>query len=319
VALRTALAPLFCTVVFECGLARDGHNRAGNLNGPVHTRLQVELRSFLPPIGRMVMPMLSRQALLLGALVSSFGSAACSHDVGATGPVPWSDQRTQVTGSDRTFTALKPATGDACIRYQSACLSPSQKCGKDAVDIVLDQLGQPLDYVCYPAESSVTVTQLQAQQGTIAQRDNNAVVLLDSTAPLQGDVSIEGNNVVLYGSAPNAALVSGSLAIDGNNALVRGVRIKGDVHVEKNDATLAFCVIEGNVFIAGNNARLVACDVLGSVTVSGNNSEVYASRIVGGLSVPGKNADCKDDFAAMDLDHDHSIALSELGGPLDCK
>ena len=248
--------------------------------------------------------------------------AACGSDTTPSGTVPWSNQRTEVVGDNLEFTQLAPASNGACIMYQTECLKPAEKCGTQAVDIVLDSKGKPLEYLCYPSESTLTVQELQGQQGTIAQRDNNTVLVLDDLhggANITGPVSIDGNNVVIYGATPNAAVLAGSLTVDGNNALVRGVRIKGDVTIAKNDATLAFCVVEGNLTITGNNFRLLGCDVLGSVSITGNNAQLYADHIVGGLSGEGKNADCKDDFVATDANKNLSIEPSEVGTALSCK
>ena len=266
--------------------------------------------------------MTHRSTKLAGGFALSLCMTACASDTTPSGTVPWSNQRTEVVGDGLEFTQLAPASGSACTMYQTECLKPAEKCGTAAVDIVLDSKGKPLDYLCYPSESTLTVQDLTAQQGTIAQRDNNTVLLLDDLhggENVTGPVSIDANNVVIYGTKPSAAVLAGSLTIDGNNALVRGLRIQGDVTIAKNDATLAFCVIEGNLTITGNNFRLLACDVLGTVSITGNNAQLYADHIAGSLSAQGKNADCKDDFAATDANKNLTIEAAEVGMPLSCK
>ncbi|MDB4985282.1 MAG: hypothetical protein JWN04_460 [Myxococcaceae bacterium] len=253
--------------------------------------------------------------------VLSLATSGCGTDTTAsnTGTVPWDHQRTQIVGPDGTTTELAPAADNACITYESACLKPAEKCGTQAADIVLDSQGKPLDYLCYPGASTLTVQDLQAMQGDIAQNKNDTVLVLADGAQVTGKLAIAANNVVIYGSSPSAATVTGPLTLDGNNALVRGVRIKGDVTITKNDATLAFCVIEGNLTISGNNTRLLACDVLGAVTVTGNNTQLHADHIAGKLSISGKNTDCEEDFAATDTNANHSLEHSELGAAISCK
>lgn len=256
------------------------------------------------------------------SLALTLCTTACGSDTTGSGTIPWSNQRTEVVDDNLQFTQLTPATGGGCIMYQSECLKPAEKCGTSAVDIVLDSKGKPLDYLCYPSESTLTVQDLAAQQGTIMQNENDTVLVLDDLhggANITGPVTVDGNNVVIYGTTPNAAVLAGSLTVDGNNALVRGVRIKGNVTIDKNDATLAFCVIEGNLTVTGNNFRLLACDVLGSVSITGNGARLYGDHIVGSLSSQGKDPDCNDDFAATDTNGNLSIEPSEVGAPLKCK
>lgn len=254
------------------------------------------------------------------ALALTICTAGCSADDGGASPAPWTDQRTQVLDEQRSFTQLAPAGDAACLEYEGQCVRPTETCRGQAVDIVLDSAGKPLDYLCYPGASTLSVDALQAEQGEIPQRANNSVLVLDDLADgpdVVGDVVIDANNVVLYGDSADTAVLGGSLTLDGDGALVRGVRIQGDVTILKNNATLAFCVIEGDLVIAGNGAHLLACDVLGSITLSGNNTRLFANRIAGGIS-GGKNSECKDNVSAADVDGDLLIEPAELGAAVSC-
>jgi hypothetical protein len=248
-------------------------------------------------------------------------SLGCGDELTPSSKVPWSDQTTRVLDADRNVVTLSGSTSEgACLDYQGQCLKSQDKCGELAADVVLDASGKVLDYLCYPAESTLTVEQLETKQGDIAQNENNSVIVLDELddgVDIEGDVSVDANNVVIYGSSPDTSVISGSLTLDGNNALVRGVRLQGDVTILKNDAVLAFCVIEGNLVIEGNNAQVLACDVLGSVTIRGNNAKLHGDRIAGALTA-GKNAECRDNVAFTDVDADHSVDAAELGSPLGC-
>jgi hypothetical protein len=246
-------------------------------------------------------------------------SLGCGAEEGGTG-VPWSPQRTLVLDADRAATSIA-AQNDECLEYESECLKPQEACGELAADVVLDTRGKVLDYLCYPAESTLTVEELQAKQGDIAQNQSNAVLVLDDAddgVDIDGDVSIDANNVVIYGRSPATSIISGSLTLDGNNALVRGVRIKGNVTIVKNDAVLALSIIEGDVVIEGNNVVLLANDMLGSVTVRGNNAKLYGNRIAGALS-GGTKSECKDNVSFVDTDGDHVVDAAELGDALSCK
>lgn len=236
--------------------------------------------------------------------------------------VPWANQRTQIVDANRDAIAVEAVDDDKdCIDYKGECLRPQTKCGSQGADIVVDRDGRLLDFVCYPGEATLTVDQVEAQRGAIAQNQNNTVILLDDLddgVDVEGDVSVDANNVVIYGESPATAVISGNLTVDGNNALVRGVRIQGDASLIKNGVVLALCVIEGDLVISANNVEVIACDVLGNVTVTGNNVKLLGNRIGGVLSVSANGAACVDNFAVADANGDRVVDDGELGAPLAC-
>ena len=255
-----------------------------------------------------------------GVLVLVLGPLGCGDD-GGGGRTPWSDQRTQVIAASRAVVEVDPASGDDCVDYAAAqdeCLKPQTKCGKNGADIVLDTDGRLLDYVCYPGEATLSVEQVAAQSGDIAQRQNDSVILLDDLddgVDIDGDLSIDANKVVVYGENPANATISGSVTVDGNNALLRGVRVGGDVTVLKNNVTLALCIIAGDLVVQGNNAQVFGCDVLGSITVTGKNAKVYGNRVGGTLS---GSADCRSNLSVNDADADGIVDTGETGAPIAC-
>lgn len=235
--------------------------------------------------------------------------------------VPWAEQRTLVIDASRNPVEVEPVSGTACLMYEGECLKPHEQCGEEGADILLDADGNLLDYVCYPGESTLTVEEIEAREGDVAQNENNAVIVLDDEddgADIDGDLSIDANNVVLYAEDPTTAIVSGSVTVDGNNILVRGVGIEGDLTVVKNDVTIALSIVHGNVVIQGNNVALLASDVLGNVTVTGNNLRLLGSHIAGTLSITGNGAECRDNLTAIDTNGDGVFAETELGAPLLC-
>lgn len=239
--------------------------------------------------------------------------------------VPWDDNRTQVITPDRTITSYTPVSGDGCLPYEGAgadvCIRPQEVCGEEAADVVLDERGEVLDVICYPAAETVTVEQIEAEAGNIAQNDNNAVLVLDGTddgVDLEGNLSVDANNVVVYGAGPDVSVISGDVTVDGNNTLIRGVRIQGDVNVLKNDSIFLFCVIEGNLTIPANNTRVLGCDVYGDIIITGNNTELASDRFAGELSNSGNGLSCDSNKSFEDKDGDLRISEDELGGDFEC-
>lgn len=257
-----------------------------------------------------------------GVLALPLLACACGGDEAGSSAVPWSEQRTRIIDADGEAIEVVPVSGTACVDHQGECLKPQEKCGGGGVDIIVDEAGSLVDFVCYPEEATLTVEEIEARQGNVVQNQNGAVIVLDGAddgVDIDGDLSIDANNVVIYGEQADAAVVSGTLTIDGNNALVRGIRVQGDVHVPKNDLVMALCVIEGDLVITGNNATLVACDVFGDVTVTGNNVRLSGNRIAGTLSVSGTGAVCTANRAVVDANDDRVVGSDELGAALACE
>lgn len=265
-------------------------------------------------------------AMRFQATSSAAALALSLFELGCGGPkahtVPWAQKRTQVIDSDRKVVEVAPLDPSKnCVEYQGECLAPKDEACEHGADVVVDREGKVLDFICYPGEETLSVDEVEQQQGDIAQNQNNSVVLLDELddgADIEGDVSIDANNVVIYGESPDTSVIAGNVTIDGNNAIVRGVRIGGDLSIVKNDALVALCVIEGNLEISANNAEILGCDVLGDVRVTGNGVKLYGNRIAGTLSVTGNGADCQDNAAVLDKDGDQVVDADELGAPLAC-
>lgn len=246
---------------------------------------------------------------------------ACSDGGAKSHSLPWDGNRTQVINGAGDITELPAPNGDACLDLQGACIQPQLTCEGRAADVVLDGDGKLVQTVCYPAAGTLTVSEIEANNGNVAQNQNNSVIVLDDIddgIDIDGDVSVDANNVVIYGADPNNAVISGNLSIDGNNTIVRGVRIQGDVSIVKNNAVFLNCVIEGDVTISANDTVIAACDVLGTITITGNNTKLSANHIVGELSISGNNTKCTSNVAAVDADGDGILLTSELGAPVVC-
>jgi hypothetical protein len=257
---------------------------------------------------------------LLGAVGCSGGGGTRAHSA------PWADERAQVIDSDRNIRELEAADADECLAFEfdgdDECVTRADECGADvAADVVVDADGKVVSVVCYPEGESLTVEEIEAQDGNVEQNQNNAVIALDDDddgVDIEGDLSVDANNVVIYGEGPDVSVVSGDVNVDGNNIIVRGVRIQGAVEIVANNAVFLHCVIEGDVSISGNNAVLSACDVLGNVQVTGQNARLSGNHVTGELSDQGKNTICEENTAARDADADGVLSEGEIGAPLSC-
>jgi hypothetical protein len=208
--------------------------------------------------------------------------------------------------------------GDACINLDDVCVKPQAECGEDAVaDVLLDDQGNVVDTICYPTGGVAVET----VEGDLKKLGNDVVLVLDDKddgVDIDGDVTIDGNNVTLYGHGPDTSVIGGDLHIDKNNSLVRGVRVEGDVVIDKNNPSITNCVIEGDLTILGNNVSIALCEVWGKLTIEGNNAILVGNHFASPPAVKGKNTVCNGNFEFADADADGKIADSEVGAAIDC-
>jgi hypothetical protein len=252
--------------------------------------------------------------LLYFLLVASACAACGGND---PGPItPWQPEETHVVGAGEK--AEDFSTPGSC--NYSGCETVVKECGKDgAADVVVDAKGKRLDVICYGQD--VVVSPVPVDSVDSVDAGNNTVVVIDGAADgvdVTGDVVISGNNAIVYGEGPDVSVIGGTLAIEKNNAKIRGVRIKGDVVIDKNNTKMLFCVIEGNLEIHGNNTTIAGCDVHGSVTVTGVNTVLVQNRVAGEDGIVGKNLTCVDNVRFDDANDDGIVGEDELGEPLVC-
>lgn len=177
---------------------------------------------------------------------------------------------------------------------QDACEAAVEGCGDDAyADLVLDEDQSALDVICYPG--NVSVHEVGTDAVASASAGNHSVLVLDDVddgPDVTGDVTLSGNGSILYGHGAQVSVVGGSLALDKNNAIVRGVRIDGNVTITKNNAQLAFCEIGGDLTIQGNNATVAECVVHGRTVLEGNNAVFVRNELAQNTELSGKNLSC---------------------------
>lgn len=235
---------------------------------------------------------------------------------------PWGDDITVISpdGTELDYAAPK---GDGCISGEGPeCITATPECGAGVpADVIIDNEGKVIDVVCYPTEGVLTAEQIESQQGIVAQNQNGAVLVLGDVADgvdFTGNLDVDANRFVIYGSGPDVSVVSGDLNVEGNNSIVRGIRVQGDLNIMLNDSALVFCVVEGDVHITGNNTHLSGCDIFGSVQIEGNNNVLNGNRIHGNLENRGKNTECANNTAFSDSNQDGIINPAELESTLDC-
>lgn len=222
-----------------------------------------------------------------------------------------------------TYTAVTPASPDACLEVEGKCLKPQKDClDADATaDVIVGPDGTQLAVVCYPNRDYDVISIGDAPVKT-APLGNNTVVVFDDAADgldVEGDVTISGNNVILWGYGPDTAVIGGNLAIEKNNAIVRGVRINGDVTIDKNNASLIDCVIMGNLTITGNNVNLALCQIWGKLKIEGKNAVFVSNLVAGDQPVAGDNLRCNDNHHFADANADLTFQPGEVTDAISCE
>lgn len=255
-----------------------------------------------------------------------FASSVCSVGCGSSDAhshrVPWGgDDTASVLDPDRKLESYTISDPNGCVGPDAvACIEPRAECEAGA-EVVLGADGKVIETVCYPKGETLSVAEVEARSGDIAQNENDAVIVLDDAddgVDIRGDLSVDANNVVVYGEDPATSVIEGNVGVDGNNIIVRGVTIQGDVTIDANNAVFLHCVIEGDVVVTGNNAVIAACDVFGTVEIRGNNTKLAGNHLVGTLTDNGKNSLCEDNVRASDADADGLLEESELGEAVSC-
>lgn len=202
---------------------------------------------------------------------------------------------------------------------EDECATVDDECGEDAAaDVVVNEQGAVADVICF--KPNLDVQHIGEEEAPSAEAGNNTVLVfdgLDDGLDVEGDVTISGNNSVVWGEGPDVSSIGGTLLIEKNNAIVRGVRIHGDVAITKNNAQLSFCVIEGDLTITGNNTTLAECTVYGEVKVMGVNTVLAANRFGTTSSIEGKNLTCNNNFLLGNSEEGAGDA-GDLGPEIEC-
>lgn len=212
--------------------------------------------------------------------------------------------------------------GDACIRVDE----DSDWCGGKGgpVDVVIVD-GEVVETVCYrPTDGRRVLTVNADTQGDInvVQSANNTAIVFDDDlngTPFAGNISIDGNNVAIYGNGPDATIIDGDVVVSGNNVRIRGVTITGNLTIELNNAAVLLSRIHGNVTIAKNNTVFVENDVFGDVSVTANNTLLVGNDVQGAWRMDGNGSTCTANYAFSDApEPDYRVDDDEVGAALTC-
>jgi hypothetical protein len=263
----------------------------------------------------------------LGVLVT--GLSACSSSDPSSDPYqPYSDG--QVTVIDAETSGVSTATGlpeEGCLTVADGTCVPVDRTGRycetgsGPADVIVSG-GEVIEIVCYENTSSasgpVTIVDGNLDGNLDIPQQASGGVLLIGQGTIRGNVTLDGNNVSLYGEGPNRSVIDGNLLVTGNNARVRGIRVTGNVVIELNTASIVLSDIEGNLDIRSNNTLSANNRVLGNLTVTGNNTTLVSNWVQGNLEDDGSNTICDGNRAFTDQDPSAPGTITVLGESIAC-
>lgn len=220
---------------------------------------------------------------------------------------------TVLGGDDRIPIATgQVSQGEDCLQLDDETCVPVDRTGKyckdgsGPVDVVVVD-GEVVQIVCYEdadtTEGPSVVVTSSAGDVEVAQMDNGGVVTFGAETdgvPIEGDVTVDGNNVSVYGNGPDNTIIEGNLTITGNNARVRGIHVMGNVIIDLNTAAFLLSEVDGNVVVRSNNSLVAAVRVHGNVEVPGNNTILVQNEVAGAWQIEGQGSVCDDNVEWVD-------------------
>ncbi len=244
------------------------------------------------------------------------------------------EARVSVVGSDADGAEVRGSTptlseGD-CILVGNECISQGAEgdfCEREGgpYDVIVSN-GEVVEVICYPpaADADAPTLVVESSDGggvSVPQNENNTTVTFDEATdgtPIEGDVTIDGNNVAVYGNGVDETVIHGDVTIDGNNVRLRGLTIDGNLFLTKNNLAAVFVKVTGDVLIEGNGCVFAGSDVFGSLTVTSNNVTLVQNLVQGDFVAGGNNGACTDNHAFSDANDDGVASSDELGDDLTC-
>lgn len=182
--------------------------------------------------------------------------------------------------------------------------------------------GKAVQTVCYPSPANSTkpvVVSDPTQVTTVLKTANGTAITFDPSTDgkeIQGPLTIDANDVSIYGNGPDKTIINGDVILAKNNARLRGVRIKGNLIITFNDTSVVLCEIDGNVQSEKNNLLFASNTVFGNVQLSGNGDQLYYNKVQGDFTAKG-TCDLNQSFA--DANHDFVVQAAEIGAALVCQ
>ena len=189
--------------------------------------------------------------------------------------------------------------------------------------------GVVVETICYPpAHDADRPTEIidTTMPGDIevVQNANNTTITFDSATdgmPIAGDISVDGNNVAIYGNGPENTVLDGDVTLDGNNVRMRGLTITGDLIIRKNNLAVVLCRILGNVRLetqSTNNSVFAQNEIWGDFTSDSNGNLFVANAVLGAWEHTGNGNTCDQNHRFADADQDDAIDDDERAELLAC-
>jgi hypothetical protein len=188
--------------------------------------------------------------------------------------------------------------------------------------------GELVETICYPPaqdpERPLEVVDAAGGDIDVVQNANRTTVVFDEATngtPIEGDITVDGNNVSIYGNGPDNTIVDGNVTLDGNNARLRGVTITGDLILSKNTVAVVLCRILGSVRLetmSTNNSVFAENDIYGDFTSDSNGNLFVGNDVEGNWEHTGNGNTCDRNRAFADENDDDAIDDQERGSLLQC-
>ena len=224
--------------------------------------------------------------------------------------------------------------GEVCVeegRCEVLDVEGSNFCEREGgpVDLIYVD-GVVVETICYPpADDPERPTEVveTTMPGDIevVQNANNTTITFDSATdgtPIEGNISVDGNNVAIYGNGPDNTVIDGDVTLDGNNVRMRGLTITGDLIIKKNNLAVVLCRILGNVRLetqSTNGSVFAQNEIWGDFTSDSNGNVYVANAVLGKWEHTGNGLTCDGNHMFTDADGDDAIGDDERGELLTCK
>jgi hypothetical protein len=223
--------------------------------------------------------------------------------------------------------------GEVCVE-DGLCEVPdvesSSFCEREGgpVDLIYVD-GVVVETVCYPPADDAerpteTIATTTPGEIEIVQNANNTTVTFDGATdgtPITGNISVDGNNVAIYGNGPDNTVLDGDVTLDGNNVRMRGLTITGDLIIRKNNVAVVLCRILGSVRLetsSTNGSVFAQNEVWGDFTSDSNDNVLVSNAVLGSWEHTGNNNTCDGNHLFADADSDEAIGDDERGELLAC-
>lgn len=237
-----------------------------------------------------------------------------------------------IVTADGTTYVVTNEGGEGCVDIGDQCVDINDAQGRYCddpnaqADVLLDENGDVVSVVCYPpADNGTAVEELQTDADgniTLPSNQNGTVITFPEDTngePLDGNIQLDGERVVLYGNGVDETIVNGNIHLESNNARVRGLTVQGNLEIKNNanNGSVVLCRIEGNLSVASNGSTIASCEVFGNVQVSGNNTTLVNIGVQGEWNVADSSI-CEGCYSFSDENDDKLIQSEEVGDPISC-